>query len=191
MTPRLVHLNGPPAVGKSTLARRLADDVPGTLALDADAVVAMIGGWREDFWATLPVARRLAAAMAREHLARGADVVLPQLVTAEEEIAPYLAAAAAAGATYVEVVLLADDATTVDRFTDRGTAGVDPVARRVAEVVEADGGGALLATIRSDLLRYLEGRDPDVVIDTTGRTAEETHRHAAGVLRRGAVGPTG
>jgi predicted kinase len=191
VTPRLVHLNGPPAVGTSTLARRLADDVPGTLALDADAVVAMVGGWREDFWSTLPVARRLAAVMTQEHLSRGADVVLPQLVTVDEEIAPYLAAAEAAGATYVEVVLLADDATTVDRFTSRGTAGADPVARRVAEVVEAGGGRELLAKIRGDLRRYLRGRVPDVVIDTTGRTAEETHRHAAGVLRRGAVGPTG
>ena len=189
--PRLVHLNGPPGVGKSTLARLLGADDPGALVLDADVVVAMIAGWRDDFWATLPAARRLGAAMARDHLAAGHDVLLPQLVTSEEEIAPYLTSVAAAGATYVEVVLLADAATADGRFTGRVSGGVDPVAQQLVAVVADGGGDRLLAKIRGDLLRYLEGRDPDLVLDTTGRTAEQTYRDAARVLRPGTVGATG
>jgi len=109
---RLLHLNGPPGVGKSSVARAYAADHPGALLLDADVVVSMISGWRDAFWETLHVARRLAAAMAREHLVAGADVVLPQLVTRDDEIAPYLAAVDDAGATYVEVVLLAENGST-------------------------------------------------------------------------------
>jgi hypothetical protein len=47
--PRLIHLNGPSRVGKSTLARRYVDEHPGTLALDLDVLAGLIGGWREDF----------------------------------------------------------------------------------------------------------------------------------------------
>lgn len=48
MTARLILLNGPPAVGKSTLACRYAADRTLTLNLDVDAVRRLIGGWRDD-----------------------------------------------------------------------------------------------------------------------------------------------
>ncbi|HEY3954535.1 MAG TPA: hypothetical protein VGM53_14255, partial [Streptosporangiaceae bacterium] len=35
---RLIHLNGPSRVGKSTLAHRYADNHPGTLCLDVDVL---------------------------------------------------------------------------------------------------------------------------------------------------------
>ena len=46
--PRLILLNGPPAAGKSTLARRWSDDHPGTLLLDIDLLRTMVSGWQED-----------------------------------------------------------------------------------------------------------------------------------------------
>jgi adenylate kinase family enzyme len=47
--PRLIHVNGPPGIGKSTIARLFVDDHPGTLNLDMDHVRRLIGDWREDF----------------------------------------------------------------------------------------------------------------------------------------------
>jgi predicted kinase len=41
---RLLLLNGPPGIGKSTLARRWADDRPGTLCLDVDLLHRFLGG---------------------------------------------------------------------------------------------------------------------------------------------------
>ncbi|MGI8702372.1 MAG: hypothetical protein ACR2JU_14445 [Nocardioidaceae bacterium] len=38
---RLIHLNGPSRVGKSTLARRYVDEHPGTLALDLDVLAGL------------------------------------------------------------------------------------------------------------------------------------------------------
>jgi hypothetical protein len=46
---RLIHLNGPPGIGKSTIASAFADRHPGVLNLDIDRVAAMIGGWGGSF----------------------------------------------------------------------------------------------------------------------------------------------
>ncbi|MEJ7706101.1 MAG: hypothetical protein WKF82_13395 [Nocardioidaceae bacterium] len=42
--PRLIHLNGPPGIGKSTLAQWYVDNHPGVLNLDIDQVRCLIGG---------------------------------------------------------------------------------------------------------------------------------------------------
>ena len=44
--PRLIVLNGPPGIGKSTIARRYVEDHPMTLALEQDVVRGLLGGWR-------------------------------------------------------------------------------------------------------------------------------------------------
>ena len=53
---RLIHLNGPSRVGKSTLAHRYAGNHPGTVCLDVDVLVGQVDGWREDFSAAFLVA---------------------------------------------------------------------------------------------------------------------------------------
>jgi len=44
---RLVHLNGPPSIGKSTLAQRYVDDHPLAFCLDIDGFRRLIGRWEE------------------------------------------------------------------------------------------------------------------------------------------------
>jgi adenylate kinase family enzyme len=46
---RLIHLNGPPGIGKSTLARRYVADHPGVLNCDIDVLRSLIGGWESGF----------------------------------------------------------------------------------------------------------------------------------------------
>src|SRR5258708_29426155 len=75
---RLIHLNGAPGIGKSTVASAFADRHPGVLNLDIDRVAAMIGGWGDSFSESFEAGRLLAAVMARVHLANGHDVIMPQ-----------------------------------------------------------------------------------------------------------------
>ncbi len=56
--PRLIHLNGPPGIGKSTLAQMYVDKHPGVLNLDVDLIRGLIGGWRDRFAETGEIVER-------------------------------------------------------------------------------------------------------------------------------------
>ncbi len=138
---RLIHLNGPPAVGKSTLARRWAEEHPGTLLCDIDAVRRMIGGW-ESHPDSAALSRTVGLAMITEHLRAGHDVVLPQLVALPDQLERFHAAAQSAGASYVVVLLSASVEEVVRRFGERDAAAAR--GDRWAAYVRSfwDGGGA-------------------------------------------------
>jgi predicted kinase len=103
---KLVLLNGPPAVGKSTLARRYADEHPLTLVLEIDTVRALLGAWLEEWQRSGTAARVIALAMARTHLEAGHDVIVPQLLVRRPFVEQLKATAEAAGATFYELALL-------------------------------------------------------------------------------------
>ncbi len=162
--PRLIHLNGPPAIGKSTLARRYGDDHPGTLVLDIDVLRAMVGGWREDFHGAGAAIRTAALAMITAYLRAGNDVVLPQLVGRAAELARFRGAATDADADYVCLLLMAPGPEhVVRRFRARGeAAGDDPWLTRVAGVIAEQGGDAALVRDH-EILLALAADDPAIV----------------------------
>jgi predicted kinase len=116
---KLVLLNGPPAVGKSTLARRYADDHPLTLVLEIDAVRALLGSWLDEWERSGPAARQIALAMARTHLEAGHDVIVPQLLTRRAFVDELRATGEATGATFHEVALLDPRETVLARYEQR------------------------------------------------------------------------
>ena len=163
--PLLIHLNGPAGVGKSTLARQYAQEHPGSLNLEADTVVSLIGGWERDFFASLAPARNLAVAMATAHLRAGHDVVLPQLVTDVDEVKQFEEASRAADAAYVEVAMVADVEEQNARFRSRSQN--ETVHRQIARAVDAMGGDDLLRKIHGDFTRYLSHRPRALRLDTS------------------------
>lgn len=174
---RLIHLNGLSRVGKSTLARRYADDHPGTLCLDVDVLVGQVDGWREDFSAAFLTATAHGLALAKSHLRDGQDVVVPQLVTIFDQVNPFEAAAAEAGARFVEVALLAD----LDEHSRR-LAGKEPasdVEARIQSVLETSD---LVDRIRGHLAEYLQGRPDTIQLDTTGLTIDQTYGRLMNLL---------
>ncbi len=150
---RLIHLNGPPGVGKSTLARRYAADHPGVLVLEIDRLRTMVAGWEQDPVDAGHRIRGAALAAMTSYLRQGDDVVVPQLLANPGYVAGFAAAAAEAGATYVHVVLTATPEEIVRRFRSRGEE--HPWARHVTEIVEAEGGDAAL----HEWVRRLESVD--------------------------------
>ena len=137
---RLIHLNGAPGVGKSTLARRYAVEHRGVLRCDIDELRTMIGGWQVDDEAA-GRARTEALAMVTGYLRTGHDVVLPQLVARDDQLSRFVAAATDAGASHVHVMLTADPATLVERFRDRHEDAVDDEwTTYTTAVLDRDGG---------------------------------------------------
>lgn len=142
---RLVLVNGPPAVGKTTLAARYVADHPLALNLDIDALRCAMGQW-ETHDHSKQLARALAVAMARVHLKGGNDVVIPQLLARTEFIEVLEGVAAEAGAVFHETLLMATTDETLQRFRDRRAAleargvahpqrSVEPDAESIAAII--------------------------------------------------------
>lgn len=131
--PKLILLNGPPAVGKSTVARRFARDHPLTLVLEIDMVRGLLGAWLEEWQRSGTIAREIALAMARTHLEAGYDVIVPQLLTRRGFVEALRATTEAAGASFYEVALLDPRDVVLARLEQRAEAAGSFSSRALTE----------------------------------------------------------
>ncbi|MBK8448276.1 MAG: AAA family ATPase [Micropruina sp.] len=169
---RLIHLNGPPGIGKSTLAAMYADRHPGTLNLDIDTLHHLIGGWRDSEGRFHDHLRPLARAMAGAHLARGNDVVLPQYISDSEQLAGFESIASQYGADFLEVVLLDDRAAAIARFNARPR---DTEWHRHNQALVADlGGDEFLGMMYDRLLNLLDSRPDAHLIESRPGAIDDT-----------------
>jgi predicted kinase len=165
--PRLVLINGAPGSGKSTLAERLAQDQPMTLALDVDAVKHALGRWDDDLRASGLHFRRLALALAREHVSAGYDVVLGQYLARTAFIEDLERLAADVDARFFELVLDLDAPALAERLAGRSRAPSRPEHPVNNSLVGPDDAEALVRSLEA--LR--ETRPRAVWIDGRGSPA--------------------
>ncbi|WP_328612299.1 AAA family ATPase [Amycolatopsis sp. NBC_00345] len=158
-------LNGPPAVGKSTLAGRYADEHRPALALDIDKVRALIGGWREDPSGAGLAARELAVAAARAHLEAGHDVVVPQLLGRVEFLDRLEVLAQETGAAFHEIVLWDTKDEILRRF-----------AERPPRPEHADTAPAEVAALYDRLASLLEARSCADVVQVSAGRVDDAYR---------------
>jgi predicted kinase len=173
--PRLIHLNGPPGIGKSTLARLYVDGHPGVLNLDIDQLRGMIGGWHERFSETGALVRPLALGMAATHLGAGHDVVMPQYLGRLSEIERFERLSHEAGAEFREVVLTDTKERSLERFGRRGEDDDDPWHRQVIDIVEREGGKSLLADMYDELTEVLRHRPSATILRSEADAVQSTY----------------
>ena len=178
----LIHLNGPPGIGKSTLSALYAERHPGTLNLDIDSLHRLVGGWQDEDNRTHDVLRPVALAMAATHLQGGRDVVLPQYLGRLTEIAKFERVAAEQGAAFREVVLLQDKAESIDRFDRRRDDSLWGEHNR--RLVARHGGAAMLGGMYDQLVQILEHRPAAVVVRSEPDAVEATYAALLEVLAR-------
>jgi predicted kinase len=167
---RLIHLNGPPGIGKSTIGRLHAAANPGVLNCDIDLLRTLIGGWESDFPRAGALIRPAAVAMISAYLSGGHDVVLPQLIVRAEELRRFEAAARDADASFHEIVLMCDRDAAVARFRSRPDGHASILA-----AVEAGGGDQLLRGYYDDLVELVAQHPDAVLVTSTYGAAEETY----------------
>lgn len=170
---RLIHLNGPPGIGKSTLSALYVDRHPGVLNLDIDSLHQLVGGWRDDP-RTHDILKPVALAMADAHVRGGRDVIVPQFRARVSEIEAFARVAEDVGADFVEIVLLADRADAVARFDARDDD--TDWNRHNREVVAGLGGDAFLGSMYDGLVEALASRPAAVILPSVPGEIEETYR---------------
>ena len=151
-------LNGPPGIGKTTLAVRYVRDRPLALALDIDTLRRGLGRWEAHQESAGLLARDLALAMIRTHLAAGHDVVVPQYVAR----------------TDVRVAAL-------ERFEAR--AGDAAAAQHHAEAARDVGGRAGLGAMVDRIEAVRTQRAGAISVPTRAGEIEESYRALVAALR--------
>ncbi|HVQ88783.1 MAG TPA: AAA family ATPase [Actinomycetes bacterium] len=174
---RLIHLNGPPGIGKSTISRMYADAHTGVLNLDIDMLRTLIGGWQRDFEHAGELIRPAALAMIAGYLPTGNDVVLPSLLVRLDELQRFESAAVEVGAEFQEIFLMDSKARCLSRFHMRGVNGqdADPWHNQVRALVESQGGDDVLAQYYDDLVALIAKREKAIVIETTVGCIDQTY----------------
>jgi predicted kinase len=178
--PRLVHLNGPPGIGKSTLARRYVHDHPLAFCLDIDGIRRLIGRWDEHEEQSGLLARAMATEMAVTHLSAGYDVVIPQYVARPGFVQVLAAAAARAGASFHEIVLIDEPEHAEARFDRRAE---DPALvshhREAVRMITGYGGFRGMYDRLTAIVAELPGATP---LWTTTGDANGAYRELLAVL---------
>ena len=172
---QLVHLNGPPGIGKSTLSALYAERNPSTLNLDVDTVHHLVGGWQDEETDTWPTVWSLVQAMAATHLDGGHDVILPQYFATTDEIISFEKLARRHGAGFREVVLLDDREAAIERFNRRGQDSNDPWIRHHHRLIELSGGPAALGTMYDNLLDVLRQRPDTMIVPCATGSIQQTY----------------
>jgi predicted kinase len=172
---RLIVLNGPPAVGKSTLAQRYVDDHPLALNLDIDSLRRLLGRWQDDANRAGLLARALTLTLAREHLGNGYDVVLPQYLGNPAFLAEAEAVAAAVGAEFFEFVLTDNRDEILRRFNARTARAEDPKHVESGRMVARLGGDDTIFAMCDRLLLIISARPRARLIPCPEGAVEEVY----------------
>lgn len=172
--PRLIVLNGPPGIGKSTLAGRYVDEHPMSLCLEQDIVRGLLGGWLGRESESGSLARHLCLAMAREHLLAGHDVIVPQFIALPAYLEQLAALAIDVGARHTELVLVDEVRSAERRFHARLGDPSRAEHQRVAAKFIAEAGG--YAHQYQRLVEGLAGRSVIEILSVDGDIDGTYHR---------------
>jgi len=178
----LILLNGPPGVGKSTIARRLRDDRPLSLLVDFDDLWVLIGDWHHNEKAQL-LAIAAGLAMARAHLQAGYDVVAAQFGVGEDFFEAIDAMVGETSAACHEIVLTGHPERVATQFRQRRAERTLAGEIDTSDNIPDDRIDAVITRATKELTALAAARPHTTVISTDG-DVESTYMRVREVLQR-------
>lgn len=175
MKPKLIILNGPPGIGKSTIAQKYADEHPLTLKLDVDKVRELISHWRERDKESGPDAKNMAAAMARVHLQAGYDVIVPQIYRDIAYLEELEQIVKKCDAEMREFLLFVSKDEAVKRFIERGKADGHSDGFRPGGLIARGGGVKKLEEMHDQMMSAVAERPNTIKIEPIFDDIEGTY----------------
>jgi len=123
MDTKLIILNGPCGIGKSTIAQKYINDHPMALAIEIDELIVMLGQWNTHEAIARPLAIELAKQMAQTHLKAHYDVIIPYIIISADIAQAFEEIAKKEQVRFFEFALMADKTDSIGRMLERGTWG--------------------------------------------------------------------
>jgi predicted kinase len=159
---KLIILNGPLGVGKSTLALKLNEQMPSSVLVDVDELRRAIPNYRENREESLRLVYKQTAQIIGEELAKGNDVIVDKAISYSDTIDTFIKVGKEQCADIYEFLLFADKETIRKRADERGyRPGGMLTPEKVDELWE-----------KSDALRkersqaiFIDARDPELIYE--------------------------
>jgi len=117
---KLIIINGPCGVGKSTIAEKLHDSLPLSYLLDIDALRRNISHYREHKKERLEIGYSISLAIADTCLSLGRDVVVDKMMYHPATLDTFHKLAKKYKADVYEIILWADKKSVIKRAEKRG-----------------------------------------------------------------------
>ncbi len=159
---KLIILNGPSGVGKSTISTLLHADMPNSVLIDVDEIRRSIPDYKENQEESLSLAYEKAAGAIDGAFRNGQSVIIDKAISYSDTLELFIAVAKKYNAEVYEFLLFADKATTQARADERGY--------RPGSLLTPEKVGKLWE--KADALR--KERLDAVVIDTKDKNIQET-----------------
>lgn len=175
---KLIIINGPWGVGKSTTARLLHEALLGSYHLELDVLRRSISGYEKDRQKSFFFSLTLAKAMMAECFLDGRDVIIDKMFFAPEVIDGIIEFAKKHGAETYEFILWTDNRTLLSRGATRGYSGglfSIEKAQRSWDLIE----------------RLIAVRSQATIIDTTALSPQEVAQGLKRLLLDPTIPPLG